>query len=133
MTDITLEALKLRERELELDAVLIRGRVLEIRNMIQEMERRRGGRPRKSAERRPSSRSAWRGGSAEAETDEHYSRGGRSMISDELVACSPTFVLRLRPATQHRCPTHTAAARPVATSCYELSPPGPPARAAAGR
>lgn len=49
MTDITLEALKLRERELELDAVLIRGRVLEIRNMIQEMERRRGGRPRKSA------------------------------------------------------------------------------------
>jgi hypothetical protein len=50
MTDITLEALKLRERELELDAVLIRGRVLEIRNMIQEMERRRGGRPRKSHE-----------------------------------------------------------------------------------
>jgi hypothetical protein len=47
MTDITIEALKLRERELELDAVLIRGRVLEIRNMIQEMERRRGGRPRK--------------------------------------------------------------------------------------
>ena len=48
MTDITLEALKLRERELELDAVLIRGRVLEIRNMIAEMERRRGGRPRKT-------------------------------------------------------------------------------------
>ena len=47
MSDITLEALKLRERELELDAVLIRGRVLEIRNMIAEMERRRGGRPRK--------------------------------------------------------------------------------------
>ena len=48
MTDITLEALKLRERELELDAVLIRGRVLEIRNMIEEVQRRRGGRPRKS-------------------------------------------------------------------------------------
>ncbi len=47
MTDITLEALKLRERELELDAVLIRGRVLEIRNMIEELQRRRGGRPRK--------------------------------------------------------------------------------------
>jgi hypothetical protein len=49
VSDITLEALKLRERELELDAVLIRGRVLEIRNMIAEMERRRGGRPRKPA------------------------------------------------------------------------------------
>lgn len=48
MKDITIEALRLRERELELDAVLIRGRVLEIRNMIQEMERRRGGRPRKA-------------------------------------------------------------------------------------
>ena len=46
--DITLEALKLRERELELDAVLIRGRVLEIRNMIEELQRRRGGRPRKT-------------------------------------------------------------------------------------
>jgi hypothetical protein len=50
VTDITLEALRLRERELELDAVLIRGRVLEIRNMIQELERRRGGRPRRTAE-----------------------------------------------------------------------------------
>jgi hypothetical protein len=48
MTDITLEALKLRERELELDAVLIRGRTLEIRQMIEEAQRRRGGRPRKA-------------------------------------------------------------------------------------
>ena len=53
MTDITLEALKLRERELELDAVLIRGRVLEIRNMIEELQRRRGGRPRKSEKATP--------------------------------------------------------------------------------
>ena len=69
MTDITLEALKLRERELELDAVLIRGRVLEIRNMIAEMERRRGGRPRKTAHIAIiPGRVA--GGVAEAETDE---------------------------------------------------------------
>ena len=69
MTDITLEALRLRERELELDAVLIRGRVLEIRNMIQEMERRRGGRPRKS-ENISIIPQRVAGGSAEAETDE---------------------------------------------------------------
>jgi hypothetical protein len=49
MTDITIEALKLRRRELELDAVMIRGRVEEISHIIAEMERRRGGRPRKSA------------------------------------------------------------------------------------
>ena len=70
MTDITIEALKLRERELELDAVLIRGRVLEIRNMIQEMERRRGGRPRKT-EHIAIIPQRVAGGSAEAETDEH--------------------------------------------------------------
>ena len=49
MTDITLEALRLRERELEIDAVLVRGRIEELRHIIAEMERRRGGRPRKSA------------------------------------------------------------------------------------
>ena len=45
--EITIEALKLRRRELELDAVMIRGRVEEISHIIHEMERRRGGRPRK--------------------------------------------------------------------------------------
>jgi hypothetical protein len=69
MTDITLDALRLRERELELDAVLIRGRVLEIRNMIQEMERRRGGRPRKPAEVAIIPQRV-AGASAEPETDE---------------------------------------------------------------
>ena len=49
MSDITIEALKLRRRELELDAVMIRGRVEEISHIIAEMERRRGGRPRKPA------------------------------------------------------------------------------------
>ena len=48
MTDITLEALRLREKELSLDAVLIRGRIEELRHIISEMERRRGGRPRKA-------------------------------------------------------------------------------------
>jgi hypothetical protein len=68
MTDITLEALKLRERELELDAVLIRGRVLEIRNMIEELQRRRGGRPRKGAAIAIVPQRV-AGGSAEPETD----------------------------------------------------------------
>ena len=67
--DITLEALKLRERELELDAVLIRGRVLEIRNMIEELQRRRGGRPRKT-ETIAIIPQRVAGGSAETETDE---------------------------------------------------------------
>jgi hypothetical protein len=48
MSDITLEALRLREKELSLDAVLIRGRIEELRHIIAEMERRRGGRPRKA-------------------------------------------------------------------------------------
>ena len=49
MTDISLEALKLREKELSLDAVMIRGRIEELRHIIAEVERRRGGRPRKTA------------------------------------------------------------------------------------
>ena len=48
MTDISLDALRLRERELELDAVLVRGRIEEVRMLIAQAERRRGGRPRKS-------------------------------------------------------------------------------------
>ena len=48
MGDISLEALKLREKELSLDAVMIRGRIEELRHIISEMERRRGGRPRKA-------------------------------------------------------------------------------------
>ena len=44
-----LEALKQRERDLELDAMAVRSRVEEVRNMIALLERppRRGGRPRK--------------------------------------------------------------------------------------
>jgi hypothetical protein len=49
MSDISLDALRLRERELELDAVLIRGRMEEVRTLIDIALRRRGGRPRKSA------------------------------------------------------------------------------------
>jgi hypothetical protein len=67
MTDITLEALKLREKELSLDAVMIRGRIEELRHIISEMERRRGGRPRKSAIVEMPQRVA--GASAETETD----------------------------------------------------------------
>ena len=70
MTDITIEALKLRRRELELDAVMIRGRVEEISHIIHEMERRRGGRPRKGAAIAIVPQRVG-GGSAEAETDEH--------------------------------------------------------------
>jgi hypothetical protein len=69
MTDITLEALKLRERELELDAVLIRGRTLEIRQMIEEAQRRRGGRPRKGSQITVVPQRGV-GGVAETETDE---------------------------------------------------------------
>jgi hypothetical protein len=69
MTDISLEALKLREKELSLDAVMIRGRIEELRHIIGEMERRRGGRPRKPAEVAIVPQRVT-GASAEAETDE---------------------------------------------------------------
>lgn len=49
MTDITIEALKLRRRELEIDKALAQGAIDEISHIIAEMERRRGGRPRKAA------------------------------------------------------------------------------------
>jgi hypothetical protein len=48
VSDISLDALRLRERELELDAVLVRGRIEEVRGLILLAERRRGGRPRKA-------------------------------------------------------------------------------------
>jgi hypothetical protein len=75
MTDITLEALKLRERELELDACLIRGRVEEVRLLIAQAERRRGGRPRKT-ENISIIPQRVAGGSAEAETDEQLFHNG---------------------------------------------------------
>ena len=46
--DITVDALKLRRRELEIDKALIQGALDEITHIIGEMERRRGGRPRKA-------------------------------------------------------------------------------------
>lgn len=72
MSEITLEALRLREKELSLDAVLIRGRIEELRHIIAEMERRRGGRPRKSAEAADTGITPLRvtGGSADALVDE---------------------------------------------------------------
>lgn len=68
MSDITIEALRLREKELSLDAVMIRGRIEELRHIIGEMERRRGGRPRKSAEIAIVPQRV-AGGSAETETE----------------------------------------------------------------
>ena len=49
MTDITIEALKLRRRQLEINVAMHQGAIEEIDHIIAEMERRRGGRPRKSA------------------------------------------------------------------------------------
>jgi hypothetical protein len=69
MTDITLEALRLRERELEIDAVLVRGRIEELRHIIAEVERRRGGRPRKGSQIAIVPQRV-AGASAETETDE---------------------------------------------------------------
>ena len=48
MTDITIEALKLRRRELEINVAMNQGALDEIRHIIAEVERRRGGRPRKT-------------------------------------------------------------------------------------
>ena len=48
MTDITIEALKLRRRQLQINVAMHQGALEEIDNIIAEMERRRGGRPRKT-------------------------------------------------------------------------------------
>ena len=48
MTDITIEALKLRRRAIEINIAMNQGALEEIDNIIGEMERRRGGRPRKT-------------------------------------------------------------------------------------
>jgi hypothetical protein len=75
MTDISLEALKLREKELSLDAVMIRGRIEELRHIIAEVERRRGGRPRNVSKLNPHPQQGLvpqrvAGGVAETEMDE---------------------------------------------------------------
>lgn len=49
MTEITIEALKLRRRELQINKAMTEGAIDEISHIIAEMERRRGGRPRKAA------------------------------------------------------------------------------------
>ena len=49
MSDITIEALKLRRREIEINVAMNQGALEEINNIIAEMERRRGGRPRKAS------------------------------------------------------------------------------------
>ena len=76
MSDISLDALRLRERELELDAVLVRGRIEEVRMLIAQAERRRGGRPRKASEHIAIIPQRIAGGSAEAETDEQLCHEG---------------------------------------------------------
>lgn len=48
--EITIEALKLRRREIEINVAMNQGALEEINHIISEMERRRGGRPRKPAE-----------------------------------------------------------------------------------
>jgi hypothetical protein len=48
MSDITIEALKLRRRQLEINVAMNQGAIDEIDHIIAEMERRRGGRPRKA-------------------------------------------------------------------------------------
>jgi hypothetical protein len=66
--DSVLVALKLRERELQINIAMNQGALDEIRRIIAEVERRRGGRPRKSAIIEMPQRVA--GGVAETETDE---------------------------------------------------------------
>ena len=68
MTDITIEALKLRRRELEINVAMNQGALDEISHIIAEVERRRGGRPRKTAIVEMPQRVA--GGVAETETDD---------------------------------------------------------------
>jgi hypothetical protein len=75
MSDISLDALRLRERELELDAVLVRGRIEEVRMLIAQAERRRGGRPRKPATAAVTPLRVT-GGEHEPETDEHLFPAG---------------------------------------------------------
>ena len=74
MTDITIEAVKLRRRELEINIAMAQGALEEINNIIAEMERRRGGRPRKSAEVSIIPQRV-AGAGAEAETDEQLFPG----------------------------------------------------------
>jgi hypothetical protein len=70
MTDITIEALKLRERELQINIAMNQGAIEELRHIIAEMERRRGGRPRKTAEVAIISQRVAGGVHEEPETDE---------------------------------------------------------------
>jgi hypothetical protein len=80
MTDITIEALKLRERELQIKVALNQGALDEIRHIIAEVERRRGGRPRNVSKLNPHPQQGVipqrvAGGSAETETDEQLFPG----------------------------------------------------------
>ena len=75
MTEITLEALKLRRRAVEINIAMNQGALEEIDNIIHEVERRRGGRPRKSAEVSIIPQRV-AGASAEAETDEQLCHNG---------------------------------------------------------
>ena len=69
MTDITIEALKLRRRELEINVAMNQGALDEISHIIAEVERRRGGRPRKGSQIAIVPQRV-AGGIAETETDE---------------------------------------------------------------
>lgn len=83
MMDITIEALKLRRRELEINVAMNQGALDEISHIIAEWERRRGGRPRKPAEACSERRAAVaiipqrvEGGERQAETDEQLFHDG---------------------------------------------------------
>ena len=77
MTDITIEALKLRRRELEINVAMNQGALDEIRHIIAEWERRRGGRPRKT-ENIAIIPQRVAGASHEPETDEQLFPGGEA-------------------------------------------------------
>ena len=83
----TLDLLREQLRELELDAVLIRGRIEQCATLIAQVERRRGGRPRKGKIAIADSACATEQAAAPtgrriAAPHEHHRRG--SVISTEL-------------------------------------------------
>ena len=72
MSDTTLDLLHKRLEELRIDSVMIRGRIEQLVETIEMMERRRGGRPRKSDKGDKDGITPLRvaGGIADTETDE---------------------------------------------------------------
>jgi hypothetical protein len=69
MSDTTLDHLHKRLADLRIDSVMIRGRIEELVQTIEMLERRRGGRPRKGSQIAIVPQRV-AGASAETETDE---------------------------------------------------------------